>query len=113
METTFDPLQALSLARTALDDPDAIDPADLGLDPDPAMYAVDRIDEAIGALHFDGSNDYVGEAHWVITHLGRLLAAVAEKLEAEADPDHDLGARKAALLLVEAGGKIDRAIEEL
>jgi len=108
---TFDPLQALSLAVTAL-----TDPGGLPVDVEPASlvdYAADRVNEAIGALHFEGSNDYAAEARWVITHLGRLLAAVADTLEAEADDFQDTGALHAARLIHEGLGSVDRAVDAL
>src|SRR5215471_20483883 len=120
-DTTFDPLQALSLARTALSDPagmpegepDFFGGAVASEDHPEAMYAIDRIDEVIGALRFEGAlNDYQGEARWVLTHLGRLLAAVADTLGngTEMLPAAN---EDAASYLQEAGDRIDEAIDAL
>lgn len=93
-DTTFDPLRALSLARTALDDPAALhDPPrwDGNLsysshsmrDADLHKYAVHRIDEVIGALMYEPANDARAEARWALTHLGRLVNDVAQGLDAD------------------------------
>jgi hypothetical protein len=110
----FDPLQALSLARTALSDPAAVG-IGAGTVSTPAtereMYAIDRIDEVIGALYFEPVNDARSEAVWVITHLGRLLAHVAAEL-----PDRELSPATfdaAADELTTAGDAIDRALDLL
>jgi hypothetical protein len=110
----FDPLQALSLARTALSDPAAVG-IGAGTVSAPAtereMYAIDRIDEVIGALYFEPVNDARAEAVWVITHLGRLLAHVAAEL-----PDRELSPATfdaAADELTTAGDAIDRALDLL
>lgn len=110
IETTFEPLQALSLARTALDDPAAIGLRD-GAEK-ARVYAIYRIDEAIGALRFEPANDARSEAQWVLTHLGRLLAAAHDAIEAQAGagmPD-DRVYDAAAAALEEAGNFIDEAI---
>jgi len=81
----FDPLDALSRARTALDDPAAVGLAVPGeawfeAGSENIGYAVQQIDEVIGALRFEPANDYRGEARWVMKNLGRLLNAVAQEL---------------------------------
>lgn len=90
-EVTFDPLQALSLARTALSDPAGLpDGALRPYEVDPAadahgLYAIDQIDAALGALSFEAGagNDDRAQAVWVLTHLGRLLVEVAGQLDAD------------------------------
>lgn len=78
--TSFDALKALSLARTALTDPDGVD--DLRGD-EPIGYAVDRIDEVIGAYSFEkgAGNDDASQLAWVIAHAARILAECAEAMD--------------------------------
>jgi hypothetical protein len=103
----FDVLQALSLARTALDDPGAVPEQELT--PITARtYAIDRIDESIGALYYEPENDARGEAAWVLTHLGRLLSAVADRLDDSAFPSSVMVA--AAAHIDAACDRIDEAI---
>lgn len=91
------PLYALSLARTALDDPAAI-PDGEGwnaevvadapritsdfVDPARADFAVAQIDRAIGGLYFEPFDDPAREASLPLANLGRLLALMIEGLEA-------------------------------
>ena len=67
-----DPLHALSLARTALSDPEAL-PSNCDFDPDLSMagesadpaqvaYAIAQIDHAIGGLYFEPFDDPAREA---------------------------------------------------
>jgi hypothetical protein len=116
----FDVLQALSLARTALDDPGALTEQELarvvthftaprspwshGL----SVYAIDRIDETIGALYYEPANDARAEAVWVLTHLGRLLANVTDGLDDQEFPSARFAS--AAHALEQAGDLIDGAI---
>jgi hypothetical protein len=118
IETTFDPLQALSLAYTALNDPSALEVEATEEDARmqrlyrvPLGYATERINEVIGALHYEPANDARAEAVWVLTHLGRLLANVADELV-----DDDLVPAtfdEAAAQIRNAGDRIDEAIEAL
>lgn len=122
MHTTFDPLQALSLARTALDDPGGLPEGELDewerneeveLDVYGSIqthgastnYAIDRIDEVMGALSFEAGagNDDAAQARWVLTHLGRLIAEVADELD-RSGVRHDLMA---------ALDRVDETIDEL
>jgi hypothetical protein len=76
--TTFDALEALSLARTALDDPDGLPSfVELRSSESFVAFAIDRIDEAMGALLFDegGCNDAAGEARWVAKNLAGLVGS--------------------------------------
>jgi len=85
-----DPLQALSLARTALSDPQALPPSsdfdpDLSMagepaDPAQVAYAIAQIDHAIGGLYFEPFNDPTSEATGTIANLERLLSSIAEGL---------------------------------
>ena len=86
-----DPLHALSLARTALSDPDALssnsdfDP-DLSMagesaDPAQVAYAIAQIDYAIGGLYFEPFDDPAREAGVMLANLDRLLATIAEGLD--------------------------------
>ena len=86
-----DPLHALSLARTALSDPDAL-PSNIDFDPDFSMagesadpaqvaYAIAQIDHAIGGLYFEPFDDPAREAGVTLTNLDRLLSTVAEGLD--------------------------------
>ncbi len=93
---TVEPLYALSLARTALDDPVAM-PPDRGWDAvgfdllggvagevaDPAQvaYAIAQIDHAIGGLYFEPFDDPARAADVTLANLGRLLSVVAEGLD--------------------------------
>ena len=109
-DTSFDPLQALSEARTALTDPGALE----GIPDQDAVasgaFAIDRIDQAIGALYYEPANDARDEAVWVLTHLGRLLARVADELPSDMSP---AAFDTAADLIVQAGDRIDEAIDLL
>lgn len=86
-----DPLHALSLARTALSDPDAL-PSNIDFDPDLSMagesadpaqvaYAIAQIDHAIGGLYFEPFDDPAREAGVMLANLDRLLSTVAEGLD--------------------------------
>ena len=86
-----DPLHALSLARTALSDPDAL-PSNIDFDPDLSMagksadpaqvaYAIAQIDHAIGGLYFEPFDDPAREAGVTLTNLDRLVSSVAEGLD--------------------------------
>ena len=103
----FDVLDALSRARTALDDPQGLD---LTIEDAAAgtRYAIDRIDEVIGALRFEPANDARGEARWVLMHIGRLLAAAGDAIEAELSRDPELLDD-----LRRAGDAIDNAYDSL
>ena len=101
----FDPLNELSLARTALDDPAGVG---LAHAPDTAKgYAVDRIDDVMGSLYFEtgAQEDDGAQAARVLTTLGRLLEAVREEIE-RADGSTD----DACVMMAEAGDRIDEAI---
>ena len=86
-----DPLHALSLARTALSDPDALpsyidfdlDLSMAGESADPAQvaYAIAQIDHAIGGLYFEPFDDPAREAGVMLANLDRLLSTVAEGLD--------------------------------
>lgn len=86
-EVEWEPVYALSLARTALDDPLALPDGEIHAD-GPRAYAIDKIDEVIGALYFEagGYNDEAGELRWVLRNLGRLLVGVADQLGEQNDP---------------------------
>ena len=86
-----DPLHALSLARTALSDPDAL-PSNCDFDPDLSMagesadpaqvaYAIAQIDHAIRSLYFEPFDDPAREAGVTLTNLDRLVSSVAEGLD--------------------------------
>ena len=86
-----DPLHALSLARTALSDPDAL-PSNCDFDPDLSMagesadpaqvaYAIAQIDHAISGLYFEPFDDPAREARVTLANLDRLLSTVAEGLD--------------------------------
>ena len=86
-----DPLHALSLARTALSDPEAL-PSNSDFDPDLSMagesadpaqvaYAIAQIDHAIGGLYFEPFDDPTREAGVTLANLDRLLSSVAEGLD--------------------------------
>lgn len=86
-----DPLHALSLARTALSDPEAL-PSNSDFDPDlstagesadPAQvaYAIAQIDHAIGGLYFEPFDDPAREAGVTLANLDRLLSSMAEGLD--------------------------------
>ena len=86
-----DPLHALSLARTALSDPDAL-PSNSDFDPDlsvagesadPAQvaYAIAQIDHAIGGLYFEPFDDPTREAGVTLANLDRLLSSMADGLD--------------------------------
>jgi phosphate uptake regulator len=106
----FEVLFALSLARTALDDPVAIGLREIRAGVEESRnFAIKRIDEVIGALYFEPANDYRSEARWTLTHIGRLLAAVAETLGSTDEEDLSYIARE----LETAGDHIDEAIEHL
>ena len=86
-----DPLHALSLARTALSDPEAL-PSNSDFDPDLSMagesadpaqvaYAIAQIDHAIGGLYFEPFDDPAREAGVTLANLDRLLSSVAEGLD--------------------------------
>ena len=85
-----DPLHALSLARTALSDPEAL-PSNCDFDPvsmagesaDPAQiaYAIAQIDHAIGGLYFEPFDDPTREAGVTLANLDRLLSSMAEGLD--------------------------------
>ena len=86
-----DPLHALSLARTALSDPEAL-PSNSDFDPDLSMagesadpaqvaYAIAQIDHAIGGLYFEPFDDPAREAGVMLANLDRLLSTVAEGLD--------------------------------
>ena len=86
-----DPLHALSLARTALSDPNALpsyidfdlDLSMAGESADPAQvaYAIAQIDHAIGGLYFEPFDDPTLEAGVVLANLDRLLSSMAEGLD--------------------------------
>ena len=86
-----DPLHALSLARTALSDPDALpsyidfdlDLSMAGESADPAQvaYAIAQIDHAIGGLYFEPFDDPAREAGVMLANLARLLSTMAEGLD--------------------------------
>lgn len=101
----FSVLQNLSLARTALDDPASLPetyiPATPALQRD---YAVEKIDETIGALLFEPANDSAGELVWVLTNIGRLLAEVCDGADAEFEN------AELTLAIRTAGDQIDDAI---
>ena len=86
-----DPLHALSLARTALSDPDAL-PSNSDFDPDFSMagesadpeqvaYAIAQIDHVIGGLYFEPFDDPAREAGVMLANLDRLLSTVAVGLD--------------------------------
>lgn len=86
-----DPLHALSLARTALSDPEAL-PSNCDFDPDLSMagesadpaqvaYAIAQIDHAIGGLYFEPFDDPAREAGVMLANLDRLLSTMAEGLD--------------------------------
>lgn len=83
----FDPLLALSEARTALSDPGGVDiePGDFWRTGRPsakaADYAVERIDWVMGSLRTDDFNSRE-EIRTTLTTLGRLLAEVVDTIEA-------------------------------
>lgn len=110
----FDPLNALSLARTALTDPHGLPDSVHGddvMDADTAVeYAVDRIDAVMASLYFEvgAQEDDGAQAARVLTTLGRLLAALREEVEV-ADGSTD----DACVMMAEAGDRIDEAIEAL
>jgi hypothetical protein len=90
--TFFDPLQELSLARTALDDPAGLPdgelpylPKDGTLDGQVNDYAVEKIDNVLGALSAGHGNNLKDEARWALVCLGRLVAAVADEIEVGED----------------------------
>ncbi len=84
-----DPLHALSLARTALSDPQALpsnidpdlDTAGESADPAHVAYAIAQIDHAIGGLYFAPFDDPTREAGVTLANLDRLLSSVAEGLD--------------------------------
>jgi len=86
-----DPLHAMSLARTALSDPEAL-PSNSDFDPDlsvagesadPAQvaYAIAQIDHAIEGLYFEPFDDPTREAGVTLANLDRLLSSMAEGLD--------------------------------
>lgn len=84
-----DPLEALSLARTALSDPRALPPnsdvedssmAVESADPTLVAYAIAQIDHAIGGLYFEPADDPTCEARSTLTNLERLLSSMADGL---------------------------------
>ena len=86
-----DPLQALSLARTALSDPEAL-PSTIDFDSDLSMagesadavqvaYAVTQIDDAIGGLYFEPFDDPARAAAVTLANVDRLVSAVADGLD--------------------------------
>ncbi len=86
-----DPLHAMSLARTALSDPEALpsnsdfdqDHSAAGEFADPAQvaYAIAQIDHAIGGLYFEPFDDPTREAGVTLANLDRLLSSIAEGLD--------------------------------
>ena len=106
----FDPLGALSYARTALDDPAGLPEEEIE-DTDSLSermgYAIDKIDEVMGSLYFEvGAQENDGaQAARVLTTLGRLLAALRDEAEV-ADGSTD----DACVMMAEAGDRIDEAI---
>lgn len=90
--TLIDPLHALSLARTALSDPDALPPG-AELDPNTSTggepvssirvaYAIELIDHVIGGLYFDPIEDPPREASATLDNLEPLVVLIAEGLGA-------------------------------
>lgn len=106
----FDPLNALSLARTALTEPEALPDTEqyhVGMPDSLLEYAVDRIDAVMGSLYFEvgAQEDDGAQAARVLTTLGRLLAALRDEVEV-ADGSTD----DACVMMAEAGDRIDEAI---
>jgi hypothetical protein len=88
--TDIDPLHALSLARTALDDSAAL-PDGSVVDVDATLaarsramevaFAITLIDRAIDGLYFEPFDAPVAAADVTLANLGRLLASVTEGLD--------------------------------
>jgi len=105
---TFDPLDAISLARTALDDPAGLPEGDTLDDvvyddqnEGPASrYVIDKLDQAISSLHYGGGsgNDNRGEARWVAQNIAALCETFQCEMATEAAyDDHDDESRRAYL----------------
>lgn len=137
---TFDPLMALSYARTAIDDPDglpedeydALEAVPVTIDvpsrlvprvEQRAAYALDRIDEAMAALDYDGGqgNDNRNEAAWVAKNIAQLcesfqceMAAEASYVAADTDDTEAADAYSAASYeAMQAAAALMRAYERL